>query len=287
MLARDAAAPRQFSIALSFQRPEGERVRQGRFACRYGQTASGAVAIQALELATVARRFRAVRRERGAYAIYVDDEPRPRGKGPQLAPERSIALPAEALALLGPDSTHLQDLSLALRRELEGIVYLGPLRRRPERDYVWNKTAPGDVGNDGHQAIDALLANALLPSEHQGSVLRSVSHWLQRMGMAEQLSVRAVGRSGRYELLVHHDGVVANLRDVGVGVSQVLPVLAWRRAISVCMRRNRCSECVSTKNCTWRCWLTSANTSASTAWASGCRWISGSSSSTVLPGGAQ
>ena len=25
------------------------------------------------------------------------------------------------------------------------------------------------------------LANALLPSEHQGSVLRSVSHWLQRM----------------------------------------------------------------------------------------------------------
>lgn len=49
---------------------------------------------------------------------------------------------------------------------------------RRERDYVWNKTAPGDVGSDGHQAIDALLANALLPSEHQGSVLRSVSHWL-------------------------------------------------------------------------------------------------------------
>ena len=57
-------------------------------------------------------------------------------------------------------------------------------------------------------------------------MLRSVSHWLQRMGMAEQISVRALGRSGRYELLVHHDGVVANLRDVGVGVSQVLPVLA-------------------------------------------------------------
>ena len=52
---------------------------------------------------------------------------------------------------------------------------------RRERDYVWNKTAPGDVGSDGHKAIDALLANALLPSEHQGSVLRSVSHWLQRM----------------------------------------------------------------------------------------------------------
>jgi predicted ATPase len=226
VLSRGVAAPRQFSIELSFQRPEGERVRHGRFACSYGQTASGAVAIQELQLSTVARRFRAVRRERGAYAVYVDDESRPRGKGLQLAPERSIALPAEALALLGTDGTHLQDLSLALRRELEGIVYLGPLRRRPDRDYVWNKTTPGEVGSDGHKAIDALLANFLLPSEHQGSVLRSVSHWLQRMGMAEQLSVRALGRSGRYEVLVHHDGVVANLRDVGVGVSQVLPVLA-------------------------------------------------------------
>ena len=60
---------------------------------------------------------------------------RPRGKDPQLAPERSIAYrrgPGPA----GTDGTHLQDLSLALRRELEGIVYLGPLRRRPERDYV-------------------------------------------------------------------------------------------------------------------------------------------------------
>ncbi|WP_119964027.1 AAA family ATPase [Simplicispira lacusdiani] len=226
VLARGVAAPRQFSIALSFQRPEGERVRHGHFACSYGQTARGAVAIQALELSTVARRFRALRRERGAYAVYVDDEARPRGKGPELAPERSIALSAEALALLGSDGAHLQDLSLALRRELEGIVYPGPLRRRPERDYLWSKAAPGELGSDGHQAIDALLANALLPSEQQGHMLRSVAHWLRRMGMAEQLSVRAVGRSGRYELLVHHDGVVANLHDVGVGVSQVLPVLA-------------------------------------------------------------
>jgi len=37
--------------------------------------------------------------------------------------------------------------------------------------------------------------------------------------------VRQLGRSSRYELLVHKDGVAANLRDVGVGVAQVLPVL--------------------------------------------------------------
>jgi predicted ATPase len=46
------------------------------------------------------------------------------------------------------------------------------------------------------------------------------------MGLAERLEARQVGRSTRYEIVVHRDGVAANLRDVGIGVSQVLPVLA-------------------------------------------------------------
>lgn len=226
VLSHGVTAPRQFSMALEFERPEGERVRHARFACSYGQTASGAVVVQELGLSTVARRFRVVRRERGAYAVWVDDETQPRGKGPQYAPERSIAFSAEALALLGADGAHLQDLSLALRRELEAIVYLGPLRRQPARDQVWSKSAPGALGSDGNQVIEALLANALQKSDTQGATLASVSHWLQRMGMADQIGVRQVGRSSRYEVVVHKDGVVANLRDVGVGVAQVLPVLA-------------------------------------------------------------
>ena len=139
MLARDAAAPRQFSIALSFDRPESERVRHGRFACSYGQTASGAVAIQVLELSTVARRFRAVRRERGAYAVYVDDEARPRGKGPQLAPERSIALPAEALALLGSNSSGKSTL-------LQSLLLLKQTVASPDRTIHLN--LGGDEAND-------------------------------------------------------------------------------------------------------------------------------------------
>ena len=226
LLSQGVAAPRHCSMALGFARPEGERVRQGYFACTYGQTAQGAVAVQALELATVARRFRALRRARGAYALYVDDEARPRGTSPLYAPERSIALPAPALALLGADAQHAQDLSLALRHALESIVHLGPLRRLPARDHAWTGAPPGDLGSDGQQAINALLASALLRTDTQGQVLHKVAHWLARMGMAEQLSVRPVGRTGRYELLVHHDGVAANLRDVGVGVAQVLPVLA-------------------------------------------------------------
>lgn len=225
VLTHGATAPRQFELAFGFQRPGDERVQQGEFVCSYGQTSSGAVAIQELTLSTVARRFRAIRRDKGAYSVVVDDEVQPRGKGRHLAPERSIALPAEAIALLAQDGAHLQDLSLAIRRELEAIVYLGPLRRKPERDYVWNKSKPGEVGSDGHKVMEALLASALLKADDQGQTLDGVSRWLKKMGVAEKIEVRQVGRSSRYELVIHKDGVAANLRDVGIGISQVLPVL--------------------------------------------------------------
>src|SRR5690606_16892939 len=135
------------------------------------------------------------------------------------------ALSADAIAALDKDGQLAEDLSLAIRRELEGINYLGPLRRKPERDYPWNKTKPGEVGSDGRAAIDALLASALLKGDGQNEVVEGGSKWLARMKVAQRLEVRQQGRSSRYELVIHRDGVACNLRDVGIGVSQVLPVL--------------------------------------------------------------
>jgi predicted ATPase len=45
------------------------------------------------------------------------------------------------------------------------------------------------------------------------------------MDLADQLQVRQVGRSTRYEVVIDSQSVAANLRDVGIGISQVLPVL--------------------------------------------------------------
>jgi len=141
----------------------------------------------------------------------------------ELSNDRWPAL--DLIVALGVDGPLVQDLSLAIRRELEGLRYLGPLRRKPERDYVWNKSSPGDIGSDGSKTIDALLASALLRDAEQIKVLEGVSHWLKRMKLADKLEVRQVGRSTRYEVVVHRNGVPANLRDVGIGISQVLPVL--------------------------------------------------------------
>lgn len=225
VLNQSVEGARQFSIGFDFEGNVNNRVNGGQFDCTYVQTSSGSVAIQTLDLRTSDRRFRAIRRDKGAFSIVVDEEAQPRFKGRNYAPERSIAFSADAIANLDQDGAVVEDLSLAIRRELEGISYLGPLRRKPERDYAWNKTKPGEVGIDGRSAMDALLASALLKGEEQNYIVQGVSHWLKRMKVADRLEVRQQGRSNRYELIVHRDGVACNLRDVGIGVSQVLPVL--------------------------------------------------------------
>ncbi len=225
VLNQSAETPRQFSVAFNFEREGDVRIKDGSFECSYGKTSSGSVAVQIMALRAGESEFRVVRREKGAFSVFVDDETQPRVKGRHYAPERSIALSADAIAALDKEGQLAEDLSLAIRRELEGINYLGPLRRKPERDYPWNKTKPGEVGADGRAAIDALLASALLKGEHQNEIVDGVSRWLKRMKVAQKLEVRQQGRSSRYELVIHRDGAVCNLRDVGIGVSQVLPVL--------------------------------------------------------------
>jgi len=221
------ATPRQFQIRFDFQRPKNMgQVTAGSFQCSYGQTSSGAVDVQTLRLWQADDCQVAVtRREKGAYSLVMNAESQVRMKSRDLAPERSIALSAKALTALGTDGAMVEDMSLAVRRELESIVYLGPLRRKPERDYVWNKSKPGEVGVDGHKAVDVLLASTLLRGEDKNEIADSVSYWLKRMKVAEKLEVRQIGRSSRYEVVIHRDGVIANLRDVGIGISQVLPVL--------------------------------------------------------------
>ncbi|OSP53508.1 DUF3696 domain-containing protein [Pseudoruegeria sp. SK021] len=216
---------RQFGIGFEFRRPVTDRIQDGSFRSIYSQTSSRSITTQAMDLRFNDRRFGVRRRDKGAFAIDVDKELKPRGQSRLYAPERSIAFSAEAIAFLDLDGPLVEDISLAIRRELEDITYLGPLRRKPQRDYPWNRGKPGNLGSDGRGAIDALLASSLLRGEEQNRVVDQVSRWLSRMKLAEKLEVKQQGRSNRYELIVHRDGIACNLRDVGIGVSQVLPVL--------------------------------------------------------------
>ena len=106
------ASPRQFEIGFQFRRPPGiqPRVDSGEFTAIYGMTSSRAAVIQELILCTGPHKFRAVRRDKGAYSLSIDDESQPRGKSRAYAPERSIALPVEAIQLLAMEGPLAEDI---------------------------------------------------------------------------------------------------------------------------------------------------------------------------------
>lgn len=204
------------------------------FNARYRAGPAGSAELDSLRLGRDGQGFSVLRRRRGIYRLQLADERKSRGQSADFRPQRSFALAPAALARLGADGERIRDVGPALLDELGRIIYLGPVRRLAQRDYVWSGRMPATIGDDGAKAVDALIASgvAALTAKRPGrtppaeaALIADTGAWLKRMDLADALSVRPLGGSTRYELIVERQGEHTNLKDVGVGVSQVLPVI--------------------------------------------------------------
>ncbi|MBN2137805.1 MAG: DUF3696 domain-containing protein [Sedimentisphaerales bacterium] len=123
------------------------------------------------------------------------------------------------------------------------VRYLGPLRDEPKSLYPLSPTAdPLDIGIKGehtaavlelhkNRLIRYIPTSAFVKSEidlkpTSRSLEKAVVDWLQYLGIADQVTSRDRGKFG-HELTVAIDGSKRqnDLTHVGVGVSQVLPIL--------------------------------------------------------------
>ena len=107
-------------------------------------------------------------------------------------------------------------------RELTRFQYMGPLRDRPRRMYLSTGETPREVGIAGE------LGPAVLWSASEAKQLdpRKLSEWCSRMGLALEIKlVRVPGGHFRILIVDLHTGVEVSLPDVGVGTSQLLPIL--------------------------------------------------------------
>ena len=194
--------------------------------------AAGTPVVQKLDLTEDEKTYGVVRQSKGGYLL----DARMMGKRPiarrSFRPERSLMFSPEALAELGGDGSHVQDIALRLMRAMDSLAYLGPLRERPERSYMWSRQIPGDIGTRGERAVHALLASANSQTKRkadkeggQGWLVEKVSGWMARLGVADALVLERQGRSRYFEVIIEGEGRRANITDVGFGVSQVLPLL--------------------------------------------------------------
>lgn len=161
------------------------------------------------------------------------DIARTRGRRWELPkPVQFYGFPAEA-QLYFQNTAFLSDLELTLEERLHSISYLGPLRSPPQRLYSWSGNDPMDVGWQGENTVQAILAarhrrlnwkwrSPTVSFEHV------IADWLVQLGLLHSFTVEEIApERDEYEVKVKTspDAEQVKLTDVGFGVSQVLPVI--------------------------------------------------------------
>jgi len=213
---------------------QGDAMNSTLFSARYNKGSAGSAELAFLRLGKDGQGFSVQRRKAGIYRLSLATQTKSLGQSADFRPQRSFAFSAATFNKLGARAESIKSIGPALLDELSRIIYLGPLRRLAQRDYVWAGRMPAHIGDDGAKAVDALIASGVarqlalkrkkaIPADAQ--LFDQTIHWLKEMNLADGLSIRALGGSARYSLMIENDGQASNLKDVGVGVSQVIPVI--------------------------------------------------------------
>ena len=110
-----------------------------------------------------------------------------------------------------------------LKRTLEQLFPMSPIRKLPERSYIFSGTDPDNVGYRGDSLPAILFRNPELVEE--------TNKWLKQLGIDYELEVKSIGANSDDFFQVRlidtrrKERVNIALPDVGFGVSQLLPFI--------------------------------------------------------------
>ncbi|MBA4417096.1 MAG: hypothetical protein C0392_04180 [Syntrophus sp. (in: bacteria)] len=124
------------------------------------------------------------------------------------------------------DNISLITLSMAniFHTFLNSIIHIGPLRSYPERFFTFSGVTSEYVGQTGKYMTDILINNSEL--------LHNINHYLERLHLTYELKIIPLASDAgdihdlyAMRLLDKTLKIAISLTDVGVGVSQVLPII--------------------------------------------------------------
>ncbi|HMT55026.1 MAG TPA: DUF3696 domain-containing protein [Saprospiraceae bacterium] len=118
----------------------------------------------------------------------------------------------------------------------EKIIYIGPLREYPKREYKWTGSRHSHFGIRGENTFDAIISSIKQNISHyskffkfSGSLEEIVCKWLKEFGMADDFQIVPISEVKQlYQVNIKTKGSKnwVDICDVGFGVSQILPIIA-------------------------------------------------------------
>lgn len=178
------------------------------------------------------------RKPNNHYAIRVlvrGKEPRRPQSRPRvyMKPVKCYGFSYEALEYYR-DADYLQNLEFEFEWLFNQLFYLGPLREYPRRQYTWGGEKPTNVGLKGELAVPAILAGRGAKvygnrrKSKRNALEARIAQWLVDLDLASSFKVEPVTTgSSLYQVMMkrHRSSHEVLITDMGIGVSQVLPVL--------------------------------------------------------------
>ena len=119
---------------------------------------------------------------------------------------------------------HLGDLDSAVSREWYRCTSIAPIRSKPQRTYNPFLDEPDPEGSD---VPAELVAIARRGGSKWHGLKAQLEEFGRDAGLFSEIDVRKLGGSGSdpFQLQVRARGSKVNIKDVGYGVSQILPIL--------------------------------------------------------------
>ncbi|WP_152967962.1 hypothetical protein [Achromobacter sp. DMS1] len=133
-------------VGIEFRWSEtGNAAESAIFSVRYRKGQSGSAELEFLRLGKDGQGFSVQRRKPGIYRLTLGNQIKPLGQSADFRPQRSFAFSPSTLNKLGLQGEVIRSVGPALLDELGRIIYLGPVRRLAQRDYVWAGRMPAHI----------------------------------------------------------------------------------------------------------------------------------------------
>jgi predicted ATPase len=124
-------------------------------------------------------------------------------------------------------SLALYELEQCMKQFFDHMVHMEPFRNVPERSEMVANYNFGSVGARGENMLTNLISLFSTEQDDQKAELRDeINHWMREFQLADSIDVEENGNN--YHSLIiknKHTKIRTNIVDVGVGTSQLLPII--------------------------------------------------------------
>ncbi|MFX1517815.1 MAG: AAA family ATPase, partial [Promethearchaeota archaeon] len=116
---------------------------------------------------------------------------------------------------------NIEYTSKKINHQICRILFLGPLRREPERYYFFSGNVPTDVGKKGDKTAEALF--------YSRNIQHAVNKKLNGLGIDYHINVTPISEETKdifsVRLLDQTLKTDVSISEVGFGISQILPII--------------------------------------------------------------